>query len=254
MTSPLVVPAHAMLSQRVGWAKARRAVPTASRTVGTRSRSSGAHLRDPLALPTSTHSNGGHASLCPPYALNKGSRSRGALRPSFSSEPPSSHGEGAGKAGRRMAPMVRVQQKSTRQNHRFSRNRPAFPAQWFYGLYVVSPVNRAFLPPSPARCRSIFADLAPASGRQDHTISPSASRHSSDDVTRPSRPAPNVRDDREAPLLAGAGCADDRSDLGVKAMPVGMRHIGTTGKISPRLSFPRLSFPRPSFPRLSFQG
>ena len=28
---------------------------------------------------------------------------------------------------------------------------PAFPAQWFYGLYVISSVNRAFLPPSPAR-------------------------------------------------------------------------------------------------------
>ncbi len=38
--------------------------------------------------------------------------------------------------------MVRVQQKSTRQNHRLSRNRPAFPAQWFYGLYVLSPVTR----------------------------------------------------------------------------------------------------------------
>ena len=50
--------------------------------------------------------------------------------------------EGAGKAGRRLAPMVRVQQKSTRQNHRFSRIRPAFPAQWCYGLYVLSPVTR----------------------------------------------------------------------------------------------------------------
>ena len=27
---------------------------------------------------------------------------------------------------------------------------PAFPAQWFYGLYVISSVNRACLPPSPA--------------------------------------------------------------------------------------------------------
>src|ERR1700742_2701884 len=50
--------------------------------------------------------------------------------------------EGEGKTGRRLAPMVRVQQKSTRQNHRLSRNRPAFPAQWFYGLYVISPVTR----------------------------------------------------------------------------------------------------------------
>src|SRR5262249_47853688 len=45
------------------------------------------------------------------------------------------------KTGRRLAPMVRVQQKSTRQNHRFSLRRPAFPAQWFYGLYVISPVT-----------------------------------------------------------------------------------------------------------------
>ena len=50
--------------------------------------------------------------------------------------------EGAGKTGRRLAPMVRVQQKSTRQNHRFSRKRPAFPAQLCYGLYVLSPVTR----------------------------------------------------------------------------------------------------------------
>jgi hypothetical protein len=47
--------------------------------------------------------------------------------------------EGAGKAGRRPAPMARVQQKSTRQSHRCSRDRPASPAQWFYGLYALSP-------------------------------------------------------------------------------------------------------------------
>jgi hypothetical protein len=41
--------------------------------------------------------------------------------------------------------MVRVQQKSTRQNHRLSRNHPAFPAQWFYGLYVISPVRPGFV-------------------------------------------------------------------------------------------------------------
>jgi hypothetical protein len=40
------------------------------------------------------------------------------------------------------APMVRVQQKSTRQNHRYEPERPVFPAQWFYGLYLLSPVTR----------------------------------------------------------------------------------------------------------------
>ena len=54
--------------------------------------------------------------------------------------------EGAGKAGRRLAPAVRVQQKSTRQNHRLSRVHPAFPARWLYGLYVVSP-GTGFLAP-----------------------------------------------------------------------------------------------------------
>jgi len=39
--------------------------------------------------------------------------------------------EGAGKAGHRLAPMVRVQQKSTRQNHRFSRNTRPSLRGWF---------------------------------------------------------------------------------------------------------------------------
>jgi hypothetical protein len=93
------------------------------------------------------------------------SHSRGAMRPSFSNNYPHQRTEGAGKAGCRLAPMVRVQQKSTRRRLASSQGE------------------------------------APASGRQDHTLSPSASCCSSDDTTRPSHPAPNVRDDREAPLL-----------------------------------------------------
>ena len=37
--------------------------------------------------------------------------------------------------------MVRVQQQSTRQNHRFSRNNRPSLREWFYGLYVISPVT-----------------------------------------------------------------------------------------------------------------
>src|SRR5689334_10053127 len=47
-----------------------------------------------------------------------------------------------------------------------------------------------------------LAGLTPASGCQDHTTSPSASalaRRAR--PTRPSHPAANVRDDREAPLM-----------------------------------------------------
>jgi hypothetical protein len=54
--------------------------------------------------------------------------------------------------------------------HEYSQRRhrihPAFPTQWFYGLYVIS----------PARCVRIIAHLASASGCQDHTTSPSATR------------------------------------------------------------------------------
>jgi hypothetical protein len=68
--------------------------------------------------------------------------------------------------------------------------------------FVLSLVNRAFLPPSPAQCASIAANLISASGYQDHTTSPSASdsivncRH-----LRPPHPALHVRDDRDTPLF-----------------------------------------------------
>jgi hypothetical protein len=40
--------------------------------------------------------------------------------------------------------MVRVQQKSTRQNHRYEPEQPAFPAQWFTA-YTWSPGEPGFL-------------------------------------------------------------------------------------------------------------
>src|SRR4051812_482 len=50
---------------------------------------------------------------------------------------------------------------------------PAFPAQWFYGLYVISSVRRAVWPPSPL-AKPPARNLIPASGDRDRTISPSA--------------------------------------------------------------------------------
>jgi hypothetical protein len=56
----------------------------------------------------------------------------------------------------------------------------------------------------PRRRAIISRDLTSASGGQDHTPSPSvlarsSARQARCDPTRPSHPAPNVRDDREAP-------------------------------------------------------
>jgi hypothetical protein len=63
---------------------------------------------------------------------------------------------------------------------------------------VISPVTRLCC---HRRERIVPVHLTPTLGRQDHTISPSAMCCSSDNTPRPSHPAPNVRDDRETPLL-----------------------------------------------------
>ena len=65
--------------------------------------------------------------------------------------------EGAGKTGCALHPRSRVQdaQRKRTRAYRFSGNTPAFPAQWFYGLYRALPGDRAFLPPSPLRSVSL---------------------------------------------------------------------------------------------------
>src|SRR6266481_9122269 len=69
------------------------------------------------------------------------------------------------------------------------------------------------------------ANLTPASGRQDHTTSPSATRRlRQKHPSRPPHPAPNVRDDREPPLLRERDGDRYAGDLGA------MR----TGKFLPR--------------------
>jgi hypothetical protein len=76
----------------------------------------------------------------------------------------------------------------------------------FNGYSALSLVNRAFLPPSSLKKRELPGNLTPASGRQDHAFWPSAAASFvSRRRSRPPHPAPNVRDDREAPLFSGAG-------------------------------------------------
>ena len=86
--------------------------------------------------------------------------------------------------------------KHTSEKPQVSRNQPAFPARWFT-TYFVLPGDRALLPPSSVD-RS--TTLTPASGRQDHTTSPSAwASLVNAPPKRPPHPAPNVRDDRDTP-------------------------------------------------------
>ncbi len=68
------------------------------------------------------------------------------------------------------------------------------------------------------------ANLTPASGRQDHTTSPSARLRSRQQRRlRPSHPLPYVRDDRETPLRVGRDGDSCRSDLGEKNTGIFLR-------------------------------
>jgi hypothetical protein len=91
---------------------------------------------------------------------------------------------------------------------RSHRKHPAFPARWFTAYSALSPAIGLFChrrSASPA-CRTRRVDIAfprnltPASRRQDHTTSPSASRAVRQRRIRVHRIPPHVRDDRETPL------------------------------------------------------
>ena len=81
--------------------------------------------------------------------------------------------EGAGNAGCPMHPQprVRCEMAHERSHHGHTGNRPAFPAQWFYGLYRALPATSSCCHRHPrikvlsARSgRRASANLAPATG------------------------------------------------------------------------------------------
>src|SRR5882724_1517290 len=104
------------------------------------------------------------------------------------------------------APMVRVQLKHAAEPQ-VQADHPAFPAQWFYGLYVISPVTMLGC---HRRLRVVSRKLSAcigAPGPHDFAVCTNAARRATialGDV-RPSHPAPTARDDREPPLFSGAG-------------------------------------------------
>src|SRR4051812_33006601 len=82
------------------------------------------------------------------------------------------------------------------------------PRNGFTAYFVLSPVSGVF---ATVIAWDLPRNLTPRSRRQDHTTSPYVLAISSGEKTRltprrPSHPLPNVRDDRETPLLwAGDG-------------------------------------------------
>ena len=126
------------------------------------------------------------------------------MRPSFAIDcHPPKNKRVRGKPGARCTRGLVCQKNRTWRTraYRSSGEHPAFPAQWFYGLYAISPVSRALLPPSPPR--NFLRNLAPASGarttRFRRTLVPRAS--SAAPASTASHRA--FRDDREPPLSSG---------------------------------------------------
>jgi hypothetical protein len=93
----------------------------------------------------------------------------------------------------------------------------------FNGLFRALPGDRAFLPPSPPRSL-LPENLTPASGRQDHTTSPSASapfvraKCLRCVLPRPSHPRPTSVTIAKRPSV-WAGMADDVEVIWVKSEP-----------------------------------
>src|SRR4051812_32772369 len=104
------------------------------------------------------HTAGGHHAARRPrderFACNRINARARVLAAEFArallSVSPSSRTKGAGKAGRRLAPEVR-----TRKTHAGLTTgvagRPAFPAQWFYGLWRALPGERCTIAPVALR-------------------------------------------------------------------------------------------------------
>src|SRR4029077_1767277 len=77
--------------------------------------------------------------------------------------------EGAGNAGCRPHPWPACDKESSGQSPQVQPEHPAFPARWFYGLYVRSPESGLV---SLRRPWIITRDLIPASGGLDSESSP----------------------------------------------------------------------------------
>ena len=148
------------------------------------------------------------------------------------SRPSIKRAQGMPGAGWHPRSRVQIAQKMRTRAYRYSRSSPAFPARWVYGLLPCSPWRRIPFASVAGGLKALskpgwisqnLRRLDASNGRQNHTALPSAitpfvgARPSltgkpalrkpacAPGVPRPPLPAPNVRDDRDTPLLSGAG-------------------------------------------------
>jgi hypothetical protein len=118
--------------------------------------------------------------------------------------PPSETTGGRRESRMRAAPAVSCAKyaQGSAHEHTGQRRQSGFPCAVVYGLFRALPGDRALLPPSPLR-NFLLKNLTPASGRQDHTASPSAPLAFVCRKLRVHRIPPRVRDDRDPPLSSG---------------------------------------------------
>src|SRR5690242_14731485 len=134
--------------------------------------------------------------------------SRHASRPSFAPKLSLLENRGRREGRVQAAPMARQQQKKLAAVTTGLAEHPAFPAQWLYGLWRALPGARAFLPPLPAdHLRKLDLSVGRPGPHAFAVRGTSfvAQELRPQDDPRPSHPASNVRDDREAPLISEAG-------------------------------------------------
>src|SRR5579872_4712201 len=112
-------------------------------------------------------------------------------------------------------------------------DRPAFPARLVLTVsFVLFPVIGLFCHRCRSRCASIVTCVTQASRRQNHTTSPSATSVTRQlTASRPSHPAPYVRDDGQTPLLRAQDARRSASDL-----PDGANRIFSAKGLDGRLS------------------
>ncbi len=116
--------------------------------------------------------------------------------------------EGVGNAGCQRTRSRACSVVNTRVSHHEYAETPGIPARnSFNGFLRDLPGDRAFLSPSSLRSL-LLKNLTPASRRQDHTTSPSASSALVFGAISVHRIPPRVRDDHDTPLSRG-GTTDD---------------------------------------------
>ena len=150
--------------------------------------------------------------------------------------------------------------KHTRSNHRYTASAGIPCAMVLTVSFVLSSVTMLGC---HRRLRNRFRKLSASVGAPEpHDFTVRLLRHSSDDVPRPSHPAPNVRDDREPPLLWVRDKREHRFDLPDNAIPGTCDRLARRASHHLACSHPRVSqlssvagcgsaaFPSPQCPQL----